>query len=534
MAPLRRVPCNPIVAAMSGATSSSEATLPKLARALGPKYEVRRVVGSGGFAEVYEVWDKDLERRLAVKVLRPDVAWTAGTVERFQRETRAAARLEHPNILPIHFVGEGEGLAYYAMPFVDGMSLGELLKRSGALPPERALAIIIPILDALDHAHKAGLIHRDMKPDNIMLDVARGRPLLVDFGIARRLDSDAPAGITQTGLVIGTPHYMSPEQALGDPNLGPASDLYSLGAVLFQMVTGAPPFDGESSQQIVGKHIADPPPAAHDVNPDVPRELSDVILRLLAKQPSDRFRSAGEVIAALESDKGLHTVRSRATAAQEATQLLVSGATTRATAARPGGRTARPRRVGWVALAIALPVLALGAGAMFFRQPTLVFQNRLTDMVAVQVAGEERRILPGGSFELKLERGRQLNLSWQLVSPLGVSLGDTIAIANPRGTVRLAATARPEHRAYFAPLITNETGQPLSITVNAGLAGAQRCGCTIPPGAVRMAIGYYPLFENSTVRADAAGRSATFRDLGKQVDVARGTVGLLFRAEDLR
>src|SRR5882672_1860437 len=289
-------------------------TLTSLAKALGPKYEVRRVVGSGGFAEVYEVWDKDLERRLAVKVLRPDVAWTAGMIERFQRETRAAARLEQANILPIHFVGEGEGLVYYAMPFVDGMSLGELLKRSGALPPERALAIIIPILDALDHAHKAGLIHRDIKPDNIMLDeqrpAARG-----DFGIARRLDSEAGAGLTQTGLVIGTPHYMSPEQALGDPNLGPRSDLYSLGCVLFQMVTGSPPFDGESSQQVVGKHIADPPPAASDVNPKVPRELSDIILRLLQKQPSDRFQSAGEVIAGLESDQKPSTQRSRATAA---------------------------------------------------------------------------------------------------------------------------------------------------------------------------------------------------------------------------
>jgi hypothetical protein len=500
-------------------------TLTSLAKALGPKYEVRRVVGSGGFAEVYEVWDKDLERRLAVKVLRPDVAWTAGMIERFQRETRAAARLEHPNILPIHFVGDGEGLVYYAMPFVDGMSLGELLKRSGALPPERALAIIIPILDALDHAHKAGLIHRDIKPDNIMLDTARGRPLLVDFGIARRLDSGAGASLTQTGLVIGTPHYMSPEQALGDPNLGPRSDLYSLGCVLFQMVTGSPPFDGESSQQVVGKHIADPPPAASDVNPKVPREMSDVILRCLEKQPGDRFQSAREVIAALGNDRQ----------PSEATELLVSGARTAPrTGGRPGGRTAKPRRMGWVILAIALPVLALGAGALFFRQPTLVFENRLTDMVAVQVGGEERRILPGGSFNLKLDRARRLDLSWQLVSRLGVSLGDTIRVARPRGTERVVATARPTHGAYFAPLITNETGRPLAITVNAGLAGSMRCGCTVPPGAVRMAIGYYPLFENSTVRADADGRSATFKDLGPQVDATRGIVGLLFKEADLR
>jgi protein kinase-like protein len=497
-------------------------TLASLAKALGSKYEVRRVVGSGGFADVYEVWDKDLERRLAVKVLRPDVAWTAGMIERFQRETRAAARLEHPNILPIHFVGDGEGLVYYAMPFVDGMSLGELLKRSGALPPERALAIIIPILDALDHAHTAGLIHRDIKPDNIMLDTARGRPLLVDFGIARRLDSQAGAGLTQTGLVIGTPHYMSPEQALGDPNLGPRSDLYSLGCVLFQMVTGSPPFDGESSQQVVGKHIADPPPAAADVNPKVPREMSDVILRCLQKQPGDRFQSAREVIAALGSDRR----------PSEATELLVSGARTRPTARRPDGRTAKPRRVGWGILVIAIPVLALGA--LFFRQPTLVFENRLTEMVAVQVGGEERRILPGGSFNLKLDRARRLDLSWQLVSRLGVSLGDTIRVVRPRGTVRVVASARPTHGAYFAPLITNETGRPLAITVNAGLAGSMRCGCTVPPGAVRMAIGYYPLFENSTVRADADGRSATFKDLGPQVDATRGIVGLLFKETDLR
>jgi hypothetical protein len=514
------------------------ATFSSLALALGAKYEVRRLVGSGGFAEVYEVWDKDLERRLAVKVLRPDVAWTAGMIERFQRETRAAARLEHPHILPIHFVGRGEGLVYYAMPFVDGMSLGELLKRSGALPAERALAIIIPILDALDHAHTAGLLHRDIKPDNIMLDVARGRPLLVDFGIARRLDSDAGAGLTQTGLVIGTPHYMSPEQALGDPNLGPRSDLYSLGCVLFQMLTGEPPFDGESSQQVVGKHIADPPPAAHDVNPNVPREVSDVILRCLEKQPKDRFQSAAEVIAALESDKQPSTVRSRASAAQAATELLVSGATTKQR------RATRPRRIGWVVLVIALPVLALGAGALFLRQPTLSFENPLADSVTVQAGAATWRVAPGGSVRIGLRRDTTVSVTWRVIRPragereLGLPLGQMMDLRRPRGTVVRRATPRPGAQAYFAPLITNETGGPLTITINAGLGGggAVSCNCTVPAGAVRMPIGYYQLFRNSTVRAEdpATRRSATFKDLGPQVDATMGTVGLKFRAEDLR
>jgi serine/threonine-protein kinase len=507
-----------------------------LGLALGAKYEVRRLVGSGGFAEVYEVWDKDLERRLAVKVLRPDVAWTAGMIERFQRETRAAARLEHPNILPIHFVGEGEGLVYYAMPFVDGLSLGELLKRSGALPAERALAIIIPILDALEHAHNAGLLHRDIKPDNIMLDSTRGRPLLVDFGIARRLDGSAGAGLTQTGLVIGTPHYMSPEQALGDPNLGPRSDLYSLGAVLFQMVTGGPPFDGESSQQIVGKHIAEPPPAAIAVNPKVPKKVSDVILRCLAKQPAERYGSAAEVIRALEGDGAPTTERARASAAQAATELLVSGATKYGrTARRPDGR-GRPRW-GRIALAVGIPLLLLGAGAAWvLTQPRLTFENQLNGTVAVEVAGEERRLLPAGTLTLRLPRGRPLDLRWRLVQTLGVPVGDTIAMPQPRGHVRLNAAARTTRAAYFAPLITNQTGQPITITVNAGLAGAVPCHCTVPPGAVHMQIGYYPLFANSTVRADEprSRRSATFRDFGRGVDPVKGVLGLLFRERDLR
>ncbi|HJS43958.1 MAG TPA: serine/threonine-protein kinase [Gemmatimonadales bacterium] len=523
---------------------TDSATLASLSRALGPKYEVRRLIGSGGFAEVYEVWDKDLERRLAVKVLRPDVAWTSGMIERFQRETRAAARLEHPNILPIHFVGEGEGLVYYAMPFVDGSSLGDLLKRSGALPAERALAIIIPILDALDHAHKAGLIHRDIKPDNIMLDVARGRPLLVDFGIARRLDPQAGPGLTQTGLVVGTPHYMSPEQALGDPNLDRRSDIYSLGAVLFQMVTGGPPFDGDSSQQIVGKHIAEPPPAAQEINRKVPRELSDVIARCLAKQPADRYQSAAAVIAALESEKQPSVMRSRATAAQAATELMVSGATKlrmereaqREAERTVITRTSKPRRWGRgrIILAIAVPLLLLGAGGFWFLRPTVVFSNNLFAAVDVVISGESRRVRPREGFSMKVPWGRPLEVSWLLQQRLGVPFGDTTVVARPRGRIAVAATASPRHGAYFAPLITNQTGVSLTITVNAGLAGSRRCNCTIPPGAFRLPIGYYRLFQNSTVRAEANGRSATFRDLGPQVSAANGTVGLEFRAGDLR
>src|SRR3989442_5759686 len=304
-----------------------QATAERLARALGAKYQVKKLVGRGGFAEVYELWDVDLDRRLACKVLHPEIAWTPGMIARFRQEAKALARLQHPAILAIHFAGDGEGLVYYVMPFVEGESLADALRRRGMFSPDDALQISEPILQALSHAHAQGLVHRDIKPDNVMLEAKSGRALLVDFGIAKLLDPNAGGAKTATGFTVGTVQYMSPEQALGHADLDGRSDLYAFGAMLFQMVTGAPPYDGKSSAEIVGKHLADPIPVASDVNTKIPRWLSDVLVKCLAKKPEDRYQTAGDVLAALEAGR-----------ASGRPQL--GGGTS---AERPGGRAA-PRR----------------------------------------------------------------------------------------------------------------------------------------------------------------------------------------------
>jgi serine/threonine protein kinase len=536
-----------------------------LGRALGIKYEVRRLIGEGGFAHVYEVWDTDLQRRLAVKVLKPDIAWSAGMLERFQQECRSLARLTHANILPIHFVGSGEGLVYYAMPFVEGDSLSSLL-RQGPLPVDRALGIVRPLLDALAHAHGQGLIHRDIKPDNVMLEASTGRPLLVDFGIAKRVDGGGHK--TQAGFVVGTPQYMSPEQALGQGDLDARSDLYAVGAVLFQMLTGSPPFEGDTSQEIVGKHLSEPAPVATKRNARIPMWLSDIIVRCLAKRPAERFQSAAMMLDALNTGPQLATPETvsaervaKRVQSDAATEMMrsaerSSAAPLRIAAAGDADETTRPARP--VATAPAKPssggglkwVLLLllfagaGAAAWFGLQPkaVLVVRNSLVEPVRIAIGSETLEVAPGATLEHRLESGKPLVAHWYLVrpldpagAPLGVEVQGSIAAQEPKGRILNTIDANSSDHAVFAPLITNTTAGPISLTINAGLVNAQPCNCRVSPGATRARVGYYPLFKNSSVQAtDGAGRTATFRDLGASVDKERAVVGLRFEDKDFR
>jgi hypothetical protein len=527
-------------------TESEAPVKDRLARALGPKFEVRGTLGKGGFAEVYEAFDSDLHRRLAIKVLHPEIAWTGGMIARFKQEARTLARLDHPNILPIHFVGEGEGLVYYGMPLVEGDTVAQLLRNRPALSVDQALGIVRPVLEALDHAHALGLIHRDIKPENILIQKSNGRVLLVDFGIAKQL-GDAASGLTATGFTLGTPHYMAPEQALGQGNLDHRADLYSTGAVLYQMVVGAPPYEGQSSQEIVGKHIAEPVPRPSSRNAQIPHWLSEVVVQLLAKRPEDRFQSAADVLAALKEGgvSGKQTAVSGDSLARwiesdEKTAVIPSK---ERPVAAPTPPVAEPRRRSAGPLLFLL-LLAVGAAVFLFLRggPTLVIHNSLVEPVKIIAGGQELQVAEGGSAEIKLERGDRLFAQWYLVQPLGPGgkpLGEliqgTLQQEKPRGRVELEITARTGSGDYFAPLVSNSTDRSLRIIVNAGLQGAIDCDCGVPAGGTRTRIGYYRLYQNSTVQAvDGQGRRATFRDVGPQVRDAGGGVGLRFNSGDFR
>jgi tRNA A-37 threonylcarbamoyl transferase component Bud32 len=282
-------------------TEPGDKPLPaRLAEALGAAYTIEGEIGRGGMGVVYRARDERLQRRVAIKVLPPELAFQQDIRERFTREAQTAARLSHPHIVPIHSVGEGGGLVYFVMGYVDGESVAARIRRRGQLPVEEARRIMKETADALSAAHSLSVIHRDIKPDNILLEGTRGRVMVTDFGIAKALSSSG-ATLTGIGVAIGTPAFMSPEQAAGERDIDGRSDLYSLGIVTYQMLTGQLPFNAPSVAGILMKQITEAAPDLRRRRPDIPEDLALAVARCLEKDPQNRWPTADALRRALES-----------------------------------------------------------------------------------------------------------------------------------------------------------------------------------------------------------------------------------------
>jgi tetratricopeptide (TPR) repeat protein len=350
----------------------------RLRAALADRYELDREIGSGGMAHVYLAHDRQHGRDVAIKVLRPELAAAVGS-DRFLREIRIEARLQHPHILPLYDSGAAAGLLYYVMPYVEGETLRERIRREKQLPLADALQITREVAEALSYAHSHDVVHRDIKPANILL--SGGHALVADFGIGKVISEADEDALTGTGIAIGTPEYMSPEQGSGDHGVDARTDIYALGCVLYEMLAGEPPFNGRTAQTILARHRHDTPAPLRTVRPSVSPELEAVVATALAKVPADRFTNALSLTAALNAAPGL----------------------------KAGSAPGLPRRRRWLPAAAALGVAAV-AGLALWR---MVLGSGASDPNKVMVfpvvdhrsgtqdnhAGEEVSILIGSALE---------------------------------------------------------------------------------------------------------------------------------------
>jgi Tol biopolymer transport system component len=369
----------------------------RLTDALRDRYRIERELGQGGMATVYLAHDVRHDRQVAIKVVHSDLAATLGP-ERFLTEIKTTARLQHPHILPLLDSGEADGILYYVMPYVAGESLRDRLARETQLPLDDAVRIAREVADALGHAHAHGIVHRDIKPENILLQ--EGHALVADFGIALAVTAAGGPRMTQTGLSLGTPSYMSPEQAMGEKSLDARADIYAVGAVTYEMLTGEPPFTGATVQAIVAKVLNAEPERPTMLRRSVPPNVEEAVLRALAKVPADRWAKAGDFAAALGTAQPTGTVR----------ETMVRGAA--ASAPRGASRV----------LVGALGLLAAGGvatAAWLATRPTPVavpgrFDIGLPDSV---------ELFAGGGRKLALDRdGRQLVVVGQRGSRAGLYL----------------------------------------------------------------------------------------------------------------
>ena len=342
--------------------------LVSLRRALAGRYDVERELGAGGMGQVLLGRDVALDRPVAIKVIAPDLASSPASRQRFLREARTVARLRHPNIVAVYAAGEADGLLYFVMEYVEGESLRQKLEREGRADGERiapSVALLADLARALGYAHAQGVVHRDVKPENVLLDAATGRAMLTDFGVARAFasgnDSDADSAVTRTGFVVGSPRYMSPEQAVGERELDGRSDIYSLGLVAYEMFAGSAPFTGSSPMAVLTKQLTEAPPPLAQRRPDLPAEITGAIDRALSKQPRDRWPTAEEFARAISGASASDPNFAAAVPSPSATPVARVS-----TAVTPTAVTAAPRvRRRWLAMSAVVAVL-IGAGAMYW------------------------------------------------------------------------------------------------------------------------------------------------------------------------
>ncbi len=269
----------------------------RLDAALGDQYSIVREVGAGGMATVFLARDVKHDRQVALKVLKPELAAALGS-ERFPREIRIVAQFNHPHILSLYDSGETAGFLYYVMPFVDGESLAERLHREKQLPVPDAVRILREVADALAYSHSRGVVHRDIKPGNVLLS---GRHAVVtDFGVAKAVSAAGGDKLTTVGIAVGTPSYMAPEQAMGESDIDARADIYALGILGYEMLAGRLPFEAKTAQGILAAHVMEAPKDIREVRPGIPDPLADALMRCLAKNPADRWQTADELVSHLE------------------------------------------------------------------------------------------------------------------------------------------------------------------------------------------------------------------------------------------
>ncbi|HSE28621.1 MAG TPA: protein kinase [Gemmatimonadales bacterium] len=415
----RATPTDPGVPPRTMPTGEIEVS--KVRRVLADRYRVERVVGEGGMATVYLAEDLKHRRQVALKVMRPELAATLGA-DRFLREVSIAAQLNHPHVLPMHDSGEAGGVLYYVMPYVEGESLAARLKREGALPVADAVRLAREVAEALAYAHKRGIVHRDIKPANILL--SEGHALVADFGIARAVGAEGEA-ITKTGLAVGTPQYMSPEQATGAKEVDGRTDVYALGAVLYEMITGEPPFTGPTPQSIIARSLTERPRALGSTRDGLPPGLEAVVAQALAKTAADRQPTAAVLVDALRAVERGH-----------------DGTTPRRHDGTAEGRSDRPAAGGpWLAAGgvamAALVAVAFFAGRWGLPAWTLWLALGLVGagagMFVLTGAAERRRL--GGSAARRLDRW----LTWR-----NAALGGVAAVLGWAVVAAAASTRRTD------------------------------------------------------------------------------------------